>query len=766
MMAIPDRLLSRVQVLVGAAVLLSASLQAQDGSAVRGFVLDAATGKPMSGAVIAVLEASPPRFTSTTAAGVFAIGVPGDSARLVAALIGYAPETLAVTADRRATVTFRLAEAALALDPVTVSAERTFSSSTAASRLIRDLDIRLRPRESSQELLRLTPGLLIAQHAGGGKAEQIFLRGFDADHGTDVAISVDGVPVNMVSHAHGQGYADLHWLIPEVVEYVDVHKGSYEAQDGDLATAGAVALHTKDRLSQAEASTRGGSFRTGHTLALVPLGGDAAHAGGYLALAGHYTNGPFDNPQHYRRYNLFGKWTAPVGSSAEFVATGSGYDAHWNASGQIPERAVAEGLISRFGSIDPSEGGNTHRYDATVGLRSAGTGPTSWEVQAYAIRYGLQLYSDFTFFLNDSVNGDGIEQHDQRTLVGLAATQRRASVVFGLPGLTAVGIGGRADFVDLGLFHQRRRVRLDTRVSDAISQQNTYAWLRQDLQLAGRVRLQFGLRGDLFRFGVDDHLVDQPADIPHIAGVRWHALVSPKANLAVQVSEQTTVFGNVGYGFHSNDARDAVASPPASIVIPRALGAELGVRHYWTGGTLAAALWGMDLQSELVYNGDEGTTEPSGRTRRYGLDLEGRIRLAPWLWADADLNLAHGRFRDEPQKLNRIPLAPEVTSTGGLTVRDVGPVSGGLRYRHIGSRAADEADSIIARGYTIVELFGTWQISHVQLIVTIDNLLNTVWNEAQFATASRLHNEPAPATELNFTPGAPRTVQIGVGYRF
>src|SRR5713226_9018319 len=259
-MAAQGRLASHVLIVAGVGLLLSSSLDAQAGLVVRGAVLDAATGNPMGGAVVAVLETSPPRFTSTTAAGAFMIRVPRDSARLVAALIGYAPETLAVTADRPATVTFRLAEAALALDPVTVSAERTFSSSTAASRLIRELDIRLRPRESSQELLQLTPGLLIAQHAGGGKAEQIFLRGFDADHGTDVAISVDGVPINMVSHAHGQGYADLHWLIPEVVEYVDVHKGSYEAQDGDLATAGAVALHTKDRLSQAEASTRGGGL--------------------------------------------------------------------------------------------------------------------------------------------------------------------------------------------------------------------------------------------------------------------------------------------------------------------------------------------------------------------------------------------------------------------------------------------------------------------------------------------------------------------------
>ena len=755
----------RAPVLVGAAVFLSAPLSAQDGPVVRGTVLDATTSRPIGGAVIAVLAASPPRLASTAAAGTFAIRVPGDTARLVAAVIGYAPETLAVAAGQRDSVAFRLAHAALALDPVTVTAERMFSSSAAESRLIRALDIQLRPRESSQELLRLAPGLLIAQHAGGGKAEQLFLRGFDADHGTDVAISVDGVPVNMVSHAHGQGYADLHWLIPEITEDVDVRKGPYEAQDGDLATAGAVALRTKDRLSHAELSTRGGSFNTGHTLALVPLGGDEGHAGGYLAAAAHYTNGPFDNPQHYGRYNVFSKWTTPVGSGAELVATASAYAASWDASGQIPERAVDQGLITRFGSIDPSEGGITSRYAATVGLRTAGSGPASWDAQAYAIRYRLRLYSNFTFFLRDSVNGDGIEQDDQRFVVGLAATRTNGSNLFGLPGNLTAGTGLRADLIDLGLYHQRQRVRLDTRVSDFIAQQNSYVWVRQDLQLSARVRLQVGLRGDLFHFAVDDHLVGEPAEIPHVSGDRWQGLVSPKANVAVQVSERTTLFGNFGYGFHSNDARDVVMAPPGAIVVPRALGAEVGGRHYWTGGTLAAALWVTDLESELVYNGDEGTTEPSGRTRRYGLDLEGRMRLTPWLWADADLNLAHGRFRDEPQKQNRIPLAPEVTSTGGLTVRDLGPLSGGVRYRHIGSRAADQAGSIIARGYTVVELFGTWRIARVQLVATVDNLLNTVWNEAQFATASRLENEPAPVTELNFTPGAPRMIQLGLGYQ-
>lgn len=722
-------------------------MTAPSDSVVRGVVLDAATGRPIGGVVVTVIDAMPPRVARSSGVGAFVLRLPGDTGRVVAALIGYAPETLTVSVGDPP-VALHLRPVALALDPVTVAAEQTFTGSTAATPLIRALDIQLRPRESSQELLRLAPGLLIAQHAGGGKAEQIFLRGFDADHGTDVAIDVDGVPVNMVSHAHGQGYADLHWLIPEIVADVAVRKGPYDAQDGDLATAGAVSLRTVDRIPQAVVSTRAGSFKTGHALALVPLGNNGAPTGGYLAVSAHYTDGPFENRQSYARNNLFGKWTAPVGSSAEFVATAAGHDSRWDASGQIPERAVAAGTMSRYGSLDPSEGGNTQRYAASVAVRSTEAVQAQWEARAYAIRYGLQLYSNFTFFLNDSINGDGIEQQDRRTVVGGEGRVR-------LPVGLSAGAGIRADAIDLGLYSQRARQRLATRVAEHVSQQHAYTWLGRDVQLGARGRLQLGLRGDAFRFDVGQ-------------ATRWHSLLSPKANLAIQATDRISLFGNVGFGFHSNDARDVVTAPDSTTVIPRALGAELGVRHTWTAGTVALSLWRTDLQSELVYVGDEGTTEPSGRTRRTGVDLEARVRLFPWLWADADVNLAHGRFRYEPPNANRIPLAPSVTSTGGLTVRDLGggAVTGSLRYRHIGSRPADESGSIIARGYTIIELSGTWQMGRLALVAAVDNLLNAVWNEAQFATTSRLRGEAAAVTELHFTPGAPRTVQVGLDYRF
>ncbi len=741
------------------------AVRAQAVRVVRGSVADLASGTPLPSAIVRPLDAPGTTAASTSPWGTFVLRVPAGAVRLVATRIGFAPETLTVAADSAAVV-FRLSAAPVAIDPVAVAADRSFSA--ASSDVIRQLDIQIRPRESAQELLRLAPGLVIAQHAGGGKAEQIFLRGFDADHGTDVAVTVDGAPVNLVSHAHGQGYADLHFLIPEIVDHADVRKGPYAPRDGDFATAGAVDFSTRDRLdfTRAAVTTRAGSFGTAHTLALVPFGGDARRAGGYLAGAGHFTEGPFERPQDYRRLNLFGKWTAPLGQTAQVVATASGFGARWNGSGQIPERAVASGMITRFGLLDPSEGGNTEREELALGVRSAAGDDDRWEARAYVVRYRLQLYSDFTFFLKDSINGDGIEQDDARSVAGFRAQYGRLGSLAGRAARWTGGIGGRADWGDVALYHQRQRQRLDTRVDDRVRQGQLYAWGRQELELGDRLRIELGLRGDVFRFDLLDRLVGQPAAIPHASGIRWRGIVSPKANLAVQLSSATTAFADFGSGFHSNDARDVILAASGDRMLPRAVGAEAGLRHSWAGGSAAVALWGLDLQSELVYSGDEGTTEASGRTRRAGFDFEGRMQLALWLWADADLNLARGRFRDAPAGHNRIPLAPTITSTGGLSGRGLGPVTGGLRYRFVGSRAAIEDNSVVARGYLIWESFGSWRISRFEVVFTVDNLFNARWNEAQFATRSRLRGEPAPITELHFTPGAPRGMQLGVEYRF
>ena len=728
---------------------------------IRGVVRNASDSTPIADVLIRLIPQRHGARAVSSPTGRFSLTVPAGPIRLLALRIGFAPETLAVNSQQRS-LDIGLREVALALDPIVVSAQPDYAA--ASSRTVRELDLRLRPRETAQELLRLAPGLVIAQHAGGGKAEQIFLRGFDADHGTDVAITVDGVPVNLVSHGHGQGYADLHFLIPEVVDLLEVRKGPYDAQDGDFATAGAVSFRTRDRLSAPSVTVRGGSFHTVQGVALVPFGKNS-RTGGYLAASGHFTDGPVISPQNYERLNLFTKLTGPVGASTEWTASASGFRSSWNASGQVPERAVQSGLISRFGSIDPTEGGSTSRYDLSLGLRSS-AGEHSWRVQAYGTKYDFDLFSNLTFFLSDSVNGDGINQTDDRAMLGLDADYSGPTRLAGITGRLSVGLGGRADFTTVTLAHAVQRRLLEQRVNAVVSQQHGFFWARQDLFPTHRLRLQLGLRADLFRFGLTDHAAGTGATPPPVSGARTDAILSPKVNLAFEISTSTTLFANAGAGFHSNDARAAIRARPEAGTLARATGAELGARHSWAGGSMAAALWGVDLESELVYLGDEGTTEASGPTRRLGIDLEGRVRVLPWLWADADVTLSHGRFRDQPSGANRIPLAPTFTAVAGLTVRDAGPLSAGLRLRHVGTRAADEINTVQARGYTVAELFSTWQLGALDLVVSVDNLFDVEWNEAQFATTSRLRYEAEPVTELHFTPGSGRVVQVGAGYRF
>ena len=739
------------------------SLEGQAGRTVRGSVVAEGDSAPVADAVIRLLKPGWERFTHSSPEGRFELRLPPGPVRLLVARIGYAPDTLTV-APTITTVVVRLRASAFALDPITVAAEPTYSA--ASSKAIRELDVLLRPRETAQELLRLAPGLLIAQHAGGGKAEQIFLRGFDADHGTDVAVTVDGVPVNLVSHGHGQGYADLHFITPEAVQLGEVRKGPYDAADGNLATAGAIQFHTRDRIHRAAVDARAGTFNTVHGLAVTPFGGGPSEAGGYLTLSAHRTDGPTLSPQGYQRLNGFAKLTAPLGGGAELVASASGFDSQWSASGQIPQRAVESGQISRFGSIDDSEGGNTSRYDLTVGIRSASGAERRWEARAYAVKYDFSLFSNFTFYLDNPVLGDGINQTDDRWIAGANGSYALPSRLFGAEGSTTVGLGVRSDWTEVGLRQSVRRVAGEPRVDAQVSEQHGYTWIRQDLRIAPAVRLQLGARADLFRFAVFDRLERTSSDLPHSSGTRIEGLVSPKANLAVELSRSTTLFANLGAGFHSNDARGVILAGPGSTVLPRAVGAELGGRFVWTGGSLALAAWALDLESELTYLGDAGTTEPNGRTRRVGVDVEARVRLAEGLWADADLNLSRGRYRDAPDAADIVPLAPTLTSTGGLTWSARHDLSAGARYRHIGERAANETGSIRALGSTLVELFASWRVGGAEVLLAAENLFDVEWNEAQFATTSRLRGEPAPVTELHFTPGAGRSIQLGAGYRF
>ena len=737
-----------------------ASSPAQQTATVRGYITSQTDQRALSDVALQVLGTQ--EVIRSTRTGAFALQVVTLPARIVATRIGFIPDTTLVTGWTD-TLRICLTEAALSLSPTTIAAERAYSA--ASSSTIRALDLQLRPRNSSQELLRLVPGLVIAQHAGGGKAEQLYLRGFDADHGTGVALSVDGIPVNMVTHAHGQGYADLHWLMPEVVEAVDVRKGPFDARDGDFATAGSVSFRTADRLAS-RIALRSGDFGLRQATVLAPFGGDASEAGGYLATSLLRNDGPFLAAQGHERFNALVKATAPLGS-LNFAGMASAFRARWNASGQIPDRAVRARAISRFGSIDDTEGGSTSRYDLSLSAQSNGQGRhdgdagSQWEARVFATKYDFDLFSNFTFFLADSVNGDGIEQVDDRMMLGASGSLKRE---LGRAGFLTFGSGVRLDDGDVGLYSQSARTRLGTRVDVHNRQLHLYQWSRFETELRSRLRADVSLRADAFRFAVSDRIPTSNAGTPHASGTRWQGILSPRLNVAFDAAERMQLFANVGTGFHSNDARDVVTRAGDN-VLPRAVSGELGVRRSWNRGTFGAALWWLDLQSETVFVGDEGTTEASGRTRRVGVDLEVRQHLASSLWFDADLNLARGRFRDEPRGADRIPLAPTRTATAGLTYR-LPTTESGFRVRHIGARAAIEDNSVRALGSTISELFGAWQVGAFQVTGTVDNLFNASWNEAQFATTSRLRHEPAPTTELHYTPGSPRAFSLGIEWRF
>ncbi len=771
---------------------------AQSFSAIKGTVKDAETGNGLPGANVIIAGTS--RGASTAGDGSFVITrVRPGNYNLIASIIGYKTESANITveAGRDATVELQLAPKALELDELLVQADRSYS--TASSRAVRDFDLKIRPNRSAQDMLQLAPGLVIAQHAGGGKAEQIFLRGFDADHGTDVNISVDGIPVNMVSHGHGQGYADLHFMIPDVIEEVDVYKGPYFAEYGNLATAGAVAFRTREHIDGNMLRAEGGAFDTYRVTTLYQIPTTGAHNNAYFAGQFYNTDGPVDSPQGFRRFNLFGKFHTHVSETAKLSFDISGFSSAWNASGQIPQRAIDGRLIDRFGALDDLEGGTTGRQNLNFTYETLGKDNSEFMIQAYASRYNFKLFSNFTFFLNDPANGDMIEQTDARQILGLN-TKYKFYHNLGL-GVTTTTFGGgyRADDMDVALWRSPNRVRAEKRVEANIAERNLFLWAQEEIVFNPQLRLQLGLRGDYFTFDVEDRFDTQPGNgLPHASGYAQETILSPKANLVVSPARSLDLFANFGTGFHSNDARDVIIDQrvndlekalrrnglsegqiadsltalnfdPAhrdAKTLPRAVGAELGFRAR-LGDRLnfGVAGWWLDHEREFVYIGDEGATELSGRTRRYGLDFETRLKIFSWLYGDIDLTVSTGKLRDEPKDADEISLAPRLVSTGGLTVRHA-KYEGGLRYRQIGDRPANEANSVTALGYSVIDLSATYRLGNYRLGLVVENLTDTDWNEAQFDTESRLRGETDPVSELHFTPGNPRNVRVGVSYSF
>ncbi len=654
---------------------------------------------------------------------------------------------------------FRL-PAPVASTPDAGPARRPFSStvtsqrpiSAASSFAVRDREFSLRPIASVQDLLRVTPGLVMVQHSGGGKANQYFLRGFDSDHGTDLALSIDGVPINMVSHAHGQGYSDTNFIIPEVVERVEVTKGPYFAAQGDFATSGAVNLVSRQSFAQS-------SFGLG-------VGGSPGHGGPALralAIASprlesmdatfaaevSRVEGPFDHPEGWNRFKLFNRLTGHPTASSTLSLIQMSYGGDWHGSGQIPARAVESGQLSRFGSIDPDEGGGTSRHQLAVAYSVKPDDHSELKAMAYAASYRFNLYSNFTLFLQDPVAGDEIEQVDRRGFVGARLSYRNKSELGSVGLETTVGGDLRSDDLHNEIWSSVHRQQQNNSRSNDVHELLGGLFFNEELTPVRWLRLDLGGRADILSFAVDNRLATPVDGAPH-AGIGGAFQLSPKGSLVLSPLEREDLtldfYLNYGHGFHSNDVR-GVFSEPVVTPLTRAVGSEVGTRtrlkKRWD---LAVALWQLHLDNETVWNGDEGTTSVGDPTYRNGVELETRFEFTSWLAADLDVTFTRSRFSTDGANGGGLALAPKQTWSGGLSARHPwgpGAVRGGIRFYGIGDRPATDDGELIAPGFTQFDLHLGYRHPRFDVALDIENLFNGNYRSAQFATVSRLPNEPA-----------------------
>ncbi|MBU2930279.1 TonB-dependent receptor [Winogradskyella psychrotolerans] len=690
----------------------------------------------------------------TSENGVFVIAKTqlGDSLRI--GLLGY--KTRIVALGSLENLNFILEEKAFQLDEMMITEELNTVST------ISRLDLNITPVNSSQEVLRKVPGLFIGQHAGGGKAEQIFLRGFDIDHGTDIALSVDGMPVNMVSHAHGQGYSDLHFVIPETVNKIDFGKGGYYAQEGDFNTAGYVNFKTKDYLKDSEVSFSVGQFNSLRTVGLFNLIENTTNQNAYVAMEYIATDGPYDSPQNFNRFNLFGKYVMFSPENDKLTLTASHFTSRWDASGQIPQREVDNGNISRFGAIDDTEGGQTERTNLNVTFDKYINDNTSLSANAFYSHYAFELYSNFTFFLEDPINGDQIFQKEDRNIFGAHTAITHTTFLGDIELKLTTGLGLRhdiADDVELSRTLNRSTTLENIQLGD-INQTNIDAFVNAEFEF-GKFKVAPALRLDYFKFMYNDAL---QTDYQTLSETK--TIVSPKLNFFYNAQDNLQLYLKSGLGFHSNDTRVVVANGGEDI-LPRSYGADLGsVWKPFPKLVVNSALWYLFLEQEFVYVGDAGIVEPSGKTRRYGLDLGLRYQLTDWLFLDSDATITKARSVDDPDGENYIPLAPDFTLTGGLSVDDLNGFSGGLRFRYLDDRAANEDNSIVAEGYMVTDFNVNYKLNNMTFGFAIENLFDVEWNETQFATESRLQNEAQSVEEIHFTPGTPFFLKGTVSYRF
>ena len=638
-------------------------------------------------------------------------------------------------------------------------------ASTASQGHIGSADLRLRPLTREGELLEAVPGLIVTQHSGDGKANQYFVRGFNLDHGTDFQTRLEGMPINMPSHAHGQGYTDLNFLIPELVDHIDYRLGVYHTELGDFGSAGGAEFHLKSTLDGPFATVEAGE----NALARVALGTSKIVGRGDLLLGGELKsyNGPWVLGEGIRKFSGLARYSWRR-SASRFSVLGMAYHNTWNASDQIPERAVDDGAIGRFGYIDGTDGGETQRYSLSGSWNHIGA-TAAQSVQIFGVYSDLSLFSNFTYFLDNPVQGDQFNQREKRVLVGANASHVQSVEALGTEHTVTVGLQSRADVLSpVGLYRTERRERISTVRKDQVAETGTGVYVEAQSRWRPWFRTTLGMRGDVYTF-------DVTSDRAENSGRRTAMIASPKASLVVAPTATTELYLSAGLGFHSNDARgttitvDPATGDPAQRVDPlvRSRGAEIGLRADPVPGCRSTlALWALNLDSELLFVGDGGTTGTSARSRRSGVTLANVYRPVPQLSLDADISLAHARFDGVEPDADHIPGALENVVAGGIAwmSRKSGPF-GSLRVRHFGSYPLVEDNGVRAPATTLVNASVGYPLGRVRVQASVLNLFNARASDIQYYYASRLPGEaPSGAADVHFHPAEPRQLRVSLGW--
>lgn len=654
------------------------------------------------------------------------------------------------------------------LDEVEVRAhyDNAIGSSDAASEgKVNASLIKNRPIARIGEILEFVPGMIVTQHSGSGKANQFYLRGFNLDHGTDFATYVDDMPVNMRTHAHGQGYTDLNFLIPELVSHIHYKKGPYSAQEGDFSSAGAARLHLLNQLPQGIASLTVGSYDYQRML----LANSVGLGGGHLLYAldvNHY-DGPWQVAEGVRKYNGMLRYSEGDAHDSTTL-TAMAYHNRWNSTDQIPLRAVRSGQIGRFDAIDPTDGGDSSRYSLSFNKQHRDQ-HGGWQMSVYAVRSELDLYSNFTYFLNDPVNGDQFNQSEKRTMLGVNLSKSWLVELAGVTMENKLGIQTRYDKLSpVALYNTVNTQRISLIRSDKVEESSAGLYAENTVWWHEKLRTVAGVRYDRYQF-------DVKSSINGNSGNKGDGITSPKLSVIFGPWGNTEFFYNIGKGFHSNDARGTtqtvlpgggVATPVTPLVSTR--GSEVGIRSEWIPGLQSSlAVWQLDIDSELLFVGDAGETEASRASRRYGIEWNNHYVVNDWLLLDMDLALSKARFTHTDPAGQYIPGAINKVASLGATVTNWGNWFGSVQLRYFGPRPLIEDNSVRSNStFLTYARVGYRYNPRTTLTLDVFNLFDRKASDIDYYYESQLAGEATPVNDKHFHPVEPRSARLTVTYNF